>query len=162
MKYLTKAEYSVLVKRDKYWKRRWPYFSYVIELTKTLNPSSVLEIGPYTQSLCGDDTMDIYQRFTPTYRWDASQIPYPINSKSYDVVIALQVFEHLGTNQRSAFEEVRRISKFAILSFPYKWNCPKDTKHHNITKEVIDKWVDSPVSIKEIGKRIVYFFDFTS
>ena len=70
--------------------------------------------------------------------------PWPINDKQYDLFIALQVWEHLGNKQSRAFREAIRISKAVILSFPYKWNCPKNNanypEHHEVDEELIGDW----------------------
>lgn len=60
------------------------------------------------------------------YLHDATITPCPIEDKAYDLLIALQVWEHLEGKQQDVFKEVMRVSKMAILSFPYKWktSCP--------------------------------------
>ena len=76
----------------------------------------------------------------PTYVWDARQTPWPIGDKRYAAGAALQVWEHLDGKQAAAFAELRRVARFAVLSFPYKWNWPKDLVHHNIDDERIAQW----------------------
>jgi hypothetical protein len=41
-----------------------------------------------------------------------------VADNAYDLFVALQVFEHLGTSQREAFREVRRVARHAIISLP--------------------------------------------
>jgi hypothetical protein len=88
-------------------------------------------------------------------------LPYNIPDKHYDCVVALQVFEHLGTSQTDVFQEIQRISDWAILSFPYKWNRPGNI-HHGIDEKIIAGWTDNylPKTIKKIDNRIVYAYDF--
>ena len=52
---------------------------------------------------------------------DATATPWPIPGGRYDLFVALQVFEHLGTSQRAAFAEVRRVARHAIISLPIEW-----------------------------------------
>ena len=72
---------------------------------------------------------------------DATKTPWPIDDKAYDLFVALQVFEHLGTHQPEAFREVRRVARNAILSLPIDWvmadprNC-----HHGLTHEQVLAW----------------------
>ncbi|MFW6243297.1 MAG: methyltransferase domain-containing protein, partial [bacterium] len=135
-----------------------------------INPSNLLEIGPHDIPLTDNsDTLDINNKNNPTYHHDAKITPYPIEDKKYDLVVATQVWEHLGNCQLNAFKEVQRISKNAIFSFPYKWT--HSNKHHNnITKEVIGEWTDNyppekiiimPNDSEKIKiKRIIYQFKF--
>ena len=97
------------------------------------------------------------------------------DNKEYDMFIALQVWEHLVGRQREAFNEVMRISKMAILSFPYMWNCPEDNanypEHHMIDEKIISEWTlgVEPMKIVKIprtgekvskGPRLIYFWRF--
>ena len=53
---------------------------------------------------------------------DATATPWPIPGERYDLFVALQVFEHLGTSRRAAFTEVRRVARHAIVSLPIEWD----------------------------------------
>lgn len=57
---------------------------------------------------------------------NATEKPWPIANKQYDLFIALQVWERLDNKQSRAFREVMRVSRAAILSFPYLWDYPRD------------------------------------
>ena len=109
------------------------------------------------------------------YLHDATKIPWPIIDKEYDMFIALQVWEHLLGKQKEAFREVMRISRMAILSFPYMWDCPKDNanypEHHMIDEKIIADWTLNiePIKVVKIlrtgervskGPRIIYFWKF--
>jgi hypothetical protein len=107
---------------------------------------------------------------------NATEKPWPIRDKSYDVFIALQVWEHLDNKQSRAFREVMRIARSAILSFPYNWNCPEDNanypEHHLIDQELIGDWTLNiqPKQIIHIertgtkvskGPRLIYYWEFS-
>jgi len=139
---------------------RWWYISYVIELIKENKFKDILELGAYTNPIvkwC--DIMDRYDYSGNTkYVHDATTIPRPVD-KVYDCFIGLQCREHLWDKQSEAFKEVCRISRNAILSFPYKRNCPGDC-HHQIDETVIERrtnWV-KPFIVERVGSRIIYFF----
>jgi hypothetical protein len=148
-----------------YYVGRWEYFSEVIKLVIKEKPTKVLELGSYLYPIVkNSDTMEKNSAVPHiTYYHDATNIPYPIKDSAYDLFIALQVWEHLGGKQRDAFREVMRISKMAILSFPYKWNCPGNL-HHNIDENVIADWTlhIQPEQIIKVKKRLIYFFRFES
>ena len=163
IKFITKKEFDKLKAEDIYWKDRWGYLEEVINILSKESFNSVLELGPYKETLVkGSDVMDInpfYQNIK--YKWNATKTPWPIEDKKYDLFIALQVWEHLKDKQKEAFGEVIRISKMAVLSFPLNWNCPGNC-HHGITEEVIADWTLNiePVKKIQVKNRIIYFFKF--
>lgn len=138
---------------EEYYLGRWAYFQEVIKMVNDINPNSVLELGPalFTVVKNSDimrkpeiDVWGIPPKIQATeYLHDATKTPWPIDQK-YDLFIALQVFEHLVESQIQAFQEVKRIAKYAILSLPYKWDCPKDNanypEHHMIDENIILEW----------------------
>ena len=69
----------------------------------------------------------------------------------------------LGPRQQEAFAEVMRISKNALLSFPYKWNQPGNV-HHGIDENKINVWTlgVEPKKVEKSGTRILYLFNFES
>lgn len=172
--------------RGKYYEGRWAYFSEVINIIKeNQGISKVLELGPSVQTIVKNcDIMvkpenDVWGRpqkcISKEYEHDATLTPWPIRDKKYDMFIALQVWEHLDGKQKEAFKEVMRISKMAILSFPYMWDCPKDNanypEHHMIDEKIISEWTLNiqPIKIIKIprtgekvskGPRIIYFWKF--
>jgi len=144
-----------------------------------------LELGPSWQTIVKNcDIMvkpenDVWGRpekyVKKVYEHNATVTPWPIGDKKYDLSIALQVWEHLEGKQRSAFKEVMRTSKMAILSFPYMWDCPKDNanypEHHLIDEKIIGEWTlkIEPTKIIKIprtgdrvskGPRVIYFWKF--
>lgn len=170
MNYLTHDEY---VKQGKsaYWIKcregRWEYMSSAIELMEKISPSTILEAGTAGIPLCAEsDTIDLRAKYNPTFVHDLGVTPWPIADKAYDLFVALQVWEHLNGKQEEAFREVSRIAKRAILSFPYMWNCPQDTVHHEISFEKIKQWTltkepESIIIFGEQNKRIMWTFDFS-
>jgi len=160
-----------------YWKEsRWAYTSQVIDKIKTIPRSinSVLEVGCASMPLCKTSTvMDLRKSFLSTLRnpWvrhDATDTPWPFEDKQFDLFVALQVWEHLGGKQEQAFSEVMRISKGAILSFPYLWRMEDESNcHHMVTKKMIKKWTcgikPSKVIKSQKGSgppRLIYHFEF--
>ena len=158
--------------RKEYYAGRWAYFHEVIKMVNEINPQSVLELGPALFTVVkSSDIMrlpEVDKWGAPSnveskeYLHDATKTPWPVESK-YDLFIALQVFEHLVDNQAQAFQEVKRIAKHAVLSLPYKWDCPKDNanypEHHMIDENTILEWTngESPqkwVYIERTGDKI--------
>lgn len=184
---MTHDDYLELLKgkMGKYYEGRWEYFKEVIRIIKNEDVESVLEIGPAQEPIVRNcDVMikpenDMWGRpkntFFKEYLHEATEKPWPIKNKQYDLVIALQVWEHLDNKQSRAFREVMRVSKMAILSFPYMWDCPKDSRnypaHHMIDEELINDWtlnvkpekiIIIPRTGSEVskGQRIIYFWKF--
>lgn len=159
---------------DPIWKWRWAYTSYVARLLNLFpEGTKVLEIGCANgQVVPNSDGMDIldypgvnHSRFI---KWDIRNTPWPINTKEYDVVLALEVWEHLHSHQIEAFGELRRITKCAIMSFPYKWEESELEDHLGIDEVIIDSWTAGyPPYISQIivppdkpGKHLVRMFNF--
>lgn len=152
---MTHSDFEVLLsEHNEYYKGRWEYFSKVIEIISTLSISRVLEIGPgYIPIVKNADLVinPIDDQFgkpnkyeSMKYSFDATTRPWPINDKKYDLLIALQVWEHLDNKQPRAFREAMRISKRVILSFPFNWDGgeekPSHRAHRNIDRELINDW----------------------
>lgn len=159
MKFITPEAIDGL--NDMYYTDRWPYFKDVIDEIKLMDGiNTTLELGPYKTPLIeGGDVIDITDIFTKDYpinvgnfyKHDCSITPYPIEDKRYDLVIACQVLEHLGRNQKEVFKEFSRISKKAIITLPYKYFAPCDV-HHMIDERVIDTWAQG---LKPVYEKIV-------
>jgi len=174
---LTKTEFLQKLKKlnNPYWERskhiRWKYMKVVLDELKIIQPQTALEVGTNKVSLLPfSDSMDLtIKEVDPdninniNYIQDAKKTPWKIDSKYYDVVIALQVFEHLGPKQSKIFKEIKRTAKYCILTLPYKWKCPDDPEHHMITDEVIEKWTNGEVPYKKqllSGGRIMLCYKF--
>lgn len=153
-------------KAKRYFRGRWAYISVVANIVRRESPQSILEIGATDRPIAlGCDTMDRTDNgkpFSLTYAHDATRIPWPIPSVFYDLVIAMQVFEHLGNSQQQVFQEIKRVSHSVILTFPDRWDCPGDC-HHGITHAIIQGWASrlEPCEIIRVsGKRVIYFWRF--
>ena len=171
MAYLTHETFLKKVDESgsKYWREgknyRWQYMEYVINNLKQIcpNDSKLIEAG--TSGMPLSDRSYLYEY----PKRDLNVIPYLrhsdriIQDKTFDAFVALQVWEHLD-NQERAFKEVMRISKSAILSFPYKWPKGKghDKRHIGIDGKKIERWTCGirPVSIKIINHRAIYIWKF--
>lgn len=168
--YLTRIDFEAMRALDKYYANteRWDLYAAAIRLLEAIdpNPAKVLELGPYKLPLVSHcATMDMRRR--PTILHDARETPWPVKNGEFDVFVALQVWEHLGDQQIPAFDEVRRIAKTALLSFPFLWNCKSNPSHHMIDSETIARWTRQyqPTSSEVIPsksgyRRVLYRFDF--
>lgn len=159
---ISEADFQAASARWPYYARRWGYFRLALQFAGS--PSSVLELGPHRLPLFpAGDTMDRKAELLPTYRHDASVTPWPVE-QHYDLFIGLQVWEHLGASQAMAFWEVMRVADRAVLSFPYRWDCPADLIHHGIDDAVIGRWTcgvpwqSAAVAIR--GRRMVCYWEF--
>ncbi len=187
METMTHTDFEALLKGSfgQYYEGRWAYFSEVIGIIRQQDDiKSVLELGPSFQTVVkGCDIMvrpehDVWgrpEKYARQYEHDATVTPWPVADKQYDLFIALQVWEHLGPRQKEAFKEVVRISKMAVLSFPYMWICPEDDpnypEHHMIDESIIAEWTLHIPPVKTVkiprtgdrvskGPRIIYFWSF--
>ena len=168
-----------------YYLGRWEYYKEVINIIQQTEIEKVLELGPGFLPIVKEaDVMlspeeDHFGR--PEHITgkiivhDATIKPWPIPDKQYDLLIALQVWEHLDNKQTRAFREVQRISKRAILSFPFEWiggkEKPSHRAHRGIDKELIDDWTLN-IPAREVievqrtgsgfskGKRLIYYWEF--
>jgi hypothetical protein len=158
----------------KYWQRdkeiRWKYTSFVCSELEKINPKTAIEMGTNKLSLMSFsdtfaleiDTVDPDNLNNFNYIDDANNLPWNIPDKKYDVFVALQVLEHLGSNQDKIFNEIQRISNYAIISLPYKWDCPDDIEHHMIDDDKISKWTNNikPYEKNIITGRIILCYKF--
>ena len=164
---ITENDFRQVAEQDSYYvDRRWDYFCEVTKILNEINLGKVLELGPRRLPMVRDaDIMDTRDWGLPlTWHHDACCVPWPVPGDSYDLFVALQVWEHLREAQVEAFAEVRRIASRAVLSFPYQWNCPKDRIHHGITREMIAEWTHHlvPARVIVVGserRRLICYFD---
>jgi hypothetical protein len=173
---LRHVELVDLAAAEPYYRPRLGYLavagSVVAEMVARKRLRTALELGPHLRSLIvGADVMDVIRRDGLQAEGrrivaDATKAPWPVEDKAYDLFVALQVFEHLGTRQPEAFREVRRIARNAILSLPIDWvmadprNC-----HHGLTDEQVLAWfapiAPTRVVVGNAGhrKRLLYVFE---
>lgn len=133
-------QFRQLEERHPYYRGRWPYLQAAIGVAESVRPESVLEVGPGVGGVPlfeGAHTMDVSG--APTFTHDATIAPWPFADKQYDLVMALQVWEHLRGRQRRAFREALRVGRHVLLSFPYKWRVA-DVEHQGIDMERIRHW----------------------
>ncbi len=172
---------------DKYYSGRWEYITEMVSLIKGENIHTVLEIGPGKHSIVKNCDVIIkpeedqwgrpINKVNKQIVFDANDTPWPFKDKEYDLFIAAHVFEYLSNKQTRAFREVMRISKMAMLTFPYLWNCPRESVYypesHMIDKELISDWTlnikpEKIVTVRRTamdisrGRRLIYFWRFNN
>jgi len=144
------------------------------DLIDTYRARTALELGAHLRPvIVGADVMDLDARSESTLEGagrvvvhDATRAPWPVADKHYDLFVALQVFEHLGTRQNEAFREVCRTARHAIISLPIGWEMADPTNcHHQISPETALSWFAPVVPTRiELGnggpkKRYIYVFE---
>lgn len=158
-----------------YYKARGRYMSVasrlIDELSARYRLRTALELGPHLRPIATNaDVLDIVA--PPGLRTKGRVVKgdatgsWPFPDKAYDLVVALQVFEHLGDRQADAFREVVRVARHAIISLPVDWvmsdpaNC-----HHGITEERVLGWF-APVKPTRVvegnggpKRRVIYVFE---
>lgn len=170
-----------------YYLGRWEYYKEVISIVEKDKPQNTVELGPGYMPIVKNGDIILNPLDDPfgkpketqscTHVFDATIKPWPIKDKSYDMFIALQVWEHLDGKQTRAFREVMRIAKKAVLSFPYHWDGgiidkPSHRAHRDIDMELIRDWtlgIEPKLTIEirrtgsefSKGQRIICFWDFT-
>lgn len=161
MKFVTRKDFDAVSAGATYWVGRWPYVAEAARMAEKINPSTAIELGPNGLTIV-KDCVTMGLTGPNSIQHDATKAPWPIPNKSYDLFVALQVWEHLGSQQGLAFSEVMRISKNAILSFPYMWSRPKDPVHHMITDDKIKEWTlgVKPEETIVACKRKIYRYKF--
>jgi hypothetical protein len=173
---MTQAEFDALSARDTYYHGRHTYLGAAAwaaaDLIDRYRLTTALELGPNVKPLIsGADVMDRVTRpgLESSGRvlvHDATRFPWPIDGEPYDLFVALQVFEHLGTSQRNVFDEVRRIARHAIISLPVDWEMddPRNP-HHGISHERVLSWF-APIAPTRVivgnpgyRQRLIYTFE---
>jgi hypothetical protein len=170
-----RADFDAMVEEFPYYRTRWGYMSTALleaaRLIQTDAIESALELGaPVRPILVGAHVMDKtkrpeYDTSVPAITHDATVVPWPVADRSFDLFLALQVFEHLKDRQREAFLEVRRIARHAILSLPIDWvmDDPRNC-HHMISMERALSWFAPVVPTRTVeqvtGRRKLVIFVF--
>lgn len=169
----------------KWYQGRWSYYEPVISILNVIAPVTVLEIGPGQFPIMhGEDALVFPEEdqwgypesaLCKIYKHDITLCPWPFVDKQFDVVIALQVWEHLNGKQTRCFRELKRIGKKAILTFPYEWDVPRNhpnfRDHYMIDLALIDDWTLQQQYARQVcipaqpdkryeGKRILRYYDF--
>ncbi len=174
MNLITREDYEKIITIEKYYRvgppsERWSYIEIALQWLKEMCPKKTLEVGAYIFPLDKNgwyiDIMDYSGRLGSRFvRHDARNTPWPFAYKEFDVVISLQVWEHLLGGQKKAFAELTRVGKSAILSLPYMWT-DGDADHIGIDKRVISEWFlgnfpSKEVIIPGIKNRIIQLYKF--
>ena len=138
------AEFAALAaERDSAYSRdRWEYMRQARLMVESIAGWRMLEVGPRRIPLGrGGWRMDIedYGLF-PTQIHDAGVAPWPYDDDTMDVVVMLQVLEHLQGRQREAWAEVRRVGRWAVVSVPYKWPEKAEPGHGGIDETTLQEW----------------------
>ncbi len=152
LEFIRKQDVDAL--QDPYYLGRLGYINEAINMVRRISdvgdfsPADVLEIGPYRLPIVsGCDVMDNQEHGARLeYKHDASCTPWPIPSGRYRLMVALQVWEHLGGKQREAWQEARRVADWAVVSVPFMWPESTGADHANINMHTMDHWtIQSPV-----------------
>jgi len=149
---------------------RWRYHGQAIEIAKTLgidSPERVLEIGTMGISLVNDShTLDYAEKWNfpgkhPTYLHDARQIPWPIPDKSYDLVVALRVFQHLTPVQQACFLEAKRVAKRVLLVCPETYERQQNPCSRGISANEFLQWNEGvpPTTHQHTEMGTLYFWN---
>lgn len=126
-------KYDVQVPKSHYFKRnyddlqRFVSYFYQIDLTRSLGPKKVLEIGIGNKTVsnylksCGLSvtTCDIDKSLEPDFVSDIRELPF--EDGAFDVVLACEILEHMKwEDAKDAIKELHRVSKkHVIISVPY-------------------------------------------
>ena len=124
-------QFKIQVPKEHYYNnyddlQRWISYYYQIDNILKLNPKSVLEIGVgnktnynYLKDKVKITSCDFDKNLNPDIVGDIRNLP--IKDKTYDVVCAFEVLEHIPFSDfEKALKELKRISKkYVIISIPY-------------------------------------------
>lgn len=140
---------------EKYYNERKEsnYYKKVVELVNNFNKiTSIIDIGgrrsPVLENLnksiyrCSLDIQPI-KEFSKEIHLITANFYTWIPDKKYDIILCLQVLEHLD-NPREFAQKLFSVGKIVIISVPYKW--PKGfCKYHvqdPVDEKLIKAWVD--------------------
>jgi hypothetical protein len=155
MKTITEEEFRKIEKANPYFKGRWEYFKEVVKMVEKIDPIKVLEIGSVGCKLVKDSkVLDI----TNQYNGIKYEVDYLLDitkdldkvKERFDLIICLQVLEHLGNRQQSVFSGLLERGDNIIISIPYLWTDKSELSHYNITDDIIKKWTCDKVPKEEI------------
>ncbi|MCK9319664.1 hypothetical protein [Methanoculleus sp.] len=155
MKYLTKQDFDTLEARNDYFKGRWDYFDIVINMAKKIEPKSVLEVGTGGCKLIEESkVVDISNSnngftYNVDYLIDITKDLHKIE-KRFDLIICLQVLEHLEGKENKTFNELYEMTDNLIISVPYLWTSKAEISHYNITDEKIKEWTSNKTPTEQV------------
>jgi glycosyltransferase involved in cell wall biosynthesis len=160
---MTRSDFdAIALKCDYYMPARYGYLERIISMLKSMDYESILEIGAFRQRLDHDSVvMDIASYLPATVLHDADCHPWPFPDKSFDVIVASQMVEHLN-EKPGFFREAQRVCRSLIISLPYKWTNGSEC-HRNIDENVIATWTTAiPQSSARVGCRLIQRYDFSN
>jgi Methyltransferase domain len=173
---IRRAEFMAVAADSPYHAGRWTYMSAAGSIAADLiarhRLRSALELGPRALPLIvGADVMDlapadVVHGSRRVVAADATRAPWPFAEREFDLFVALQVFEHLGSAQPEAFREVRRVARHALISLPIEWRmADRENPHYRIPHERALSWFNpvAPTRV-ELGNpgprmRLIYVFE---
>jgi len=142
---------------SRYWEGRWDYHAVAIAMAMGLAAKHVLEIGANEWGCfngwgCFQDSVLMGIDMTGLAYLDASKPWAKLADDSFDVVIALQVIEHMPGAQEVFIAEALRVAPALILSVPHEWTPEAgDALHAGINRALVAQWaqrlVEPPVVV---------------
>lgn len=157
---------DIQVKKDHYFQEydsidRFISYFYQVDLVKSLDVSSLLEIGVGNRTVSNYfkehgytlTTCDIDPDLDPDYVADIRSLPFEDNS--FDAVLAYEVLEHIPWEEvPAALKELQRVSRrFVLLSVPYSCAAFEITVYFPLIKRILNK-----PFVNLLFLRLPYFF----
>lgn len=148
---------------DKYYNERCNY-NYYKKVTEILNSftgtTSIIDIGARRTPVFENLDKSIYktcldiepiEKYSDNINIITADFLRWTPDKEYDIVICLQVLEHLE-NPKEFAQKLFLVGKIVIISLPYMWRkgrC-KDHIQDPVDEELIKKWTDKEPTISYI------------
>jgi hypothetical protein len=172
-------------REEEYYSDKWAFVSLIVERINKLKPDKVLELYPSdftfvrdSDILCNDigGALRVQSGIsTKVITHNPAVIPWPIADKSYDLFLSLHAFERLGGKMAEIFQEIKRVARYAILSFPSEKICPLDdevcSEQFAFDDDMMDEWTKHEPWVEGFsipgsgdraqgGERTVYLWKF--
>lgn len=170
MKVISRDDFVKLTGGSDYYGGRWIYIRKIAAILKDIKHMHTgMELGCHLFSVMKKGlTADINSKVNPDIVLNASVTPWEFRDDCFDVLVALQVLEHIP-ERKEVWAEVKRVARSAVVTLPFNWDCPSDTMHHGITDKTLDEWFGKTECIRKVIPNTVYppkprvllCFDFT-
>lgn len=170
MRTITHKDFVRLTGGSAYYGGRWQYMSKVTAVIDELSGVYTgVELGCHAFSVMTKGvTIDINPLVDPDVILNAAVTPWPFRDGNFDIIVALQVLEHIPERTK-VFNEMKRVAECAVVTLPYNWDCPADVMHHGIDDKVLDGWFGKEECVRQVIENPVYrpkprvmlCFDFT-
>ena len=122
---------------------RWGYYKAAGEMLKETGArGQFLEVGPRKLPLVMNaDYMDLWGGGVESVIHDAGEAPWPYPDKAFAAVVALQVLEHLKTDEDKEvfFQEAARVADHVLVSVPWAW-VDGEESHRYIDAAEMNRW----------------------